>query len=144
MNRRRFLEKLEAASALAVASSLGVSLQGCIGFHYVTASVDGNRLAIRADDFARNPFVLVDRHDDTLPLYVYRATDGSYTAVSTRCMHLGCQVEPVAGHLVCPCHGSEYTNDGQILKGPTPLPLQRFPARLVGDRVIIELGPAQS
>ena len=144
MNRRRFLEKLEAASALAVASSLGVPLQGCIGFHYVTASVDGNRLAIRADDFGQNPFVLVDRPDDTLPLYVYRATDGSYTAVSTRCMHLGCQVEPVAGHLVCPCHGSEYTNDGQILKGPTPLPLRRFPTRLVGDRVIIDLGTTQT
>ena len=143
MNRRRFLARLEAASAAAMAGSLGLPLTGCIGFHYVNATVTGTRMAIGAREFERGPFVLVDRPDDALPLYVYRHTDGSFTAVSTRCMHLGCQVEPAADHLVCPCHGSEYTNDGQILKGPTPLPLRRFSARQVGDQVIIELGPTE-
>jgi cytochrome b6-f complex iron-sulfur subunit len=42
-------------------------------------------------------------------------------------MHRGCQVEPAEGHLVCPCHGSEYDNAGAVLKGPTQLPLIRFP-----------------
>lgn len=139
MNRRRFLKGLEAASAAAVAGSLGLPLTGCIGFHYVNATLAGDQLAIRREDFGDEPFVLVDLPDDPLPLYVYRQADGSYSAVSTRCMHLGCQVEPTAGHLVCPCHGSEYTNDGKILKGPTALPLRRYPVRLEGERLIIGL-----
>jgi len=143
VNRRRFLGQLEAASAAAVAGSLGLQLTGCIPFPYVNATLIGNQLAVRRDDFGSDRFVLVDTPAQPLPLYVYRHDDGSYTAVSTRCMHLGCQVEPVAGHLVCPCHGSEYTNDGAILKGPTPLPLRRFSTRVDGERLLIELAPVE-
>lgn len=139
MNRRRFLVRLQAGSAAAIAGAMGLPLSGCLGFHYVNATLIGNRLAIREDDFGPDPFVLVDAPGQALPLYVYRHSDGSYTAVSTRCMHLGCQVEPTAGHLVCPCHGSEYTNDGRILKGPTPLPLRTFPVLVDGERILIDL-----
>ena len=83
--------------------------------------------------------MLVDAPGQALPLYIYRHDDGSYSTVSTRCMHQGCQVEPVAGHLICPCHGSEYTNAGEILKGPTALPLERYPTRAEGDLVVIDL-----
>jgi cytochrome b6-f complex iron-sulfur subunit len=34
-------------------------------------------------------------------------------------MHRGCTVEPAEDRLVCPCHGSEYTAEGEVLKGPT-------------------------
>jgi Rieske Fe-S protein len=119
VNRRRFLGRLEAASAAAIAGAMGLPLSGCLGFHYVNATLVGNRLVIRH-------------------------SDGSYTAVSTRCMHLGCQVEPTAGHLVCPCHGSEYTNDGRILKGPTPLPLRKFPVLVDGEGILIDLSAEAS
>jgi cytochrome b6-f complex iron-sulfur subunit len=143
VNRRRFLGRLEAASAAAFAGAMGLPLSGCLGFHYVNATLVGNRLVIRQEEFGRDPFVLVDAPGQALPLYVYRHSDGSYTAVSTRCMHLGCQVEPTAGHLVCPCHGSEYSNDGRILKGPTPLPLRKFPVLVDGERILIDL-PAEA
>jgi cytochrome b6-f complex iron-sulfur subunit len=139
VNRRGFLSRLEAASAVAVAGSLGLSLSGCIGFHYVNATVSGSLLRVRRDDFGHDPFVLVDVPGVPLPLYLYRHSDGSITAVSTRCMHLGCQVEPAVGHLVCPCHGSEYANDGSILKGPTQLPLRRFQTRVDGNDVVVDL-----
>ncbi len=139
MNRRRFLVRLQAGSAAAIAGAMGLPLSGCLGFHYVNATLIGNRLAIRQDDFGPGSFVLVDAPGQALPLYIHRHPDGSYTAVSTRCMHLGCQVEPTEGHLVCPCHGSEYTNDGRILKGPTPLPLRKFPVLVDGERILIDL-----
>lgn len=144
MNRRRFLVRLEAASAAAIAGAMGLPLSGCLGFHYVNATLIGNRLVIRQAEFGRDQFVLVDAPGQALPLYVYRHPDGVYTAVSTRCMHLGCQVEPAAGHLVCPCHGSEYTNDGGILKGPTPLPLRNFPVLVDGERILIDLSAEAS
>lgn len=135
MKRRDFLHQVEGLSACA----LGASLTGCIGFHYVNADIRGNRLMIPAAEFAKGRFVLVDAPRFQLPLYVYRHDDGGYSAVSTRCMHRGCQVEPGGDHLVCPCHGSEYTNSGEVLKGPTQRPLRRFPAVVDGDHVAIEL-----
>jgi cytochrome b6-f complex iron-sulfur subunit len=54
-------------------------------------------------------------------------------------MHRGCQVEPAADHLVCPCHGSEYTNTGEVLRGPTERPLRSLPVALDGSRILIEL-----
>jgi cytochrome b6-f complex iron-sulfur subunit len=50
-------------------------------------------------------------------------------------------VEPAAEHLVCPCHGSEYSNEGEVLKGPTQRPLRRLPVTLDADRILIELPP---
>lgn len=132
MNRRDFTGALGCAA--------GLSLTGCIGFHYVNSSLVGNRLVIRRDEFGSSRFVLVDAPGLPLPLYVYRGEDDSYSAVSTRCMHRGCQVEPAEGHLVCPCHGSEYTNTGEVLKGPTQRPLQRYPVLVEGEHLVVSLG----
>ncbi len=133
MNRRDFLE------ATAVAGCAGLSLSGCIGFQYVNSSISGNRLVILKSDFGSGRFALVDAPGLALPLYVYRLNDGGFSAVSTRCMHRGCQVEPVSERLVCPCHGSEYTNTGEVLKGPTLQPLRALPVVADLDRIIIEL-----
>jgi cytochrome b6-f complex iron-sulfur subunit len=135
VNRRQFIQ------AGTLAGCAGASLSGCIGFHYVNTSLSGNRLVVRKEDFGSARFALVDAPGLALPLYLYRLEDGSFSAVSTRCMHRGCQVEPAAEHLVCPCHGSEYSNVGEVLKGPTERPLRRLPVAVEGDRILIELPP---
>jgi cytochrome b6-f complex iron-sulfur subunit len=135
MNRRRFLRQVEGLSV----GAIGLSISGCIGFYYVNAELRGNRLIIPKAEFGSGRFVLVDAPRFSLPLYIYRLDDGSYSAVSTKCMHRGCQVEPGGDHLVCPCHGSEYNNVGEVLKGPTRLPLRRFPVSVEDDRIAVEL-----
>lgn len=131
MNRREFTG--------ALACCAGLSLTGCVGFHYVNTTVSGNRLMVRLSEFGSGKFALVDAPGHPLPLYLYRGDDGSFSAVSTRCMHRGCQVEPAADHLVCPCHGSEYTNTGSVLKGPTQRPLRSLPVTVQGGNIVIEL-----
>lgn len=135
MKRREFIQQCEGVAAGAV----GLSLSGCIGFHYVNADLRGNRLLIPRAEFSTGRFALVDVPRLRLPLYVYRLDDGTFSAVSTRCMHRGCQVEPGGDHLICPCHGSEYTNTGEVLKGPTQRPLRRLPVTVEGDHVAVEL-----
>ena len=141
MNRRDFLHRLEAASAAAICAGAVLPLTGCIGFHYVNATVRGSSVSIARREFDATRFALVDVPGMPLPLYVYRDDKDRFTAVSTRCMHRGCQVEPVDGHLVCPCHGSEYSNVGEVLKGPTQRPLRRLPVTVEADRILIELPP---
>jgi len=53
---------------------------------------------------------------------------------------MGCDVEYLisVGHIVCPCHGSEYAVDGSNLKGPARRPLKEYKVRTEGDGISIE------
>jgi cytochrome b6-f complex iron-sulfur subunit len=53
---------------------------------------------------------------------VFRDGEGVF-AISTICTHLGCIVKANAGGFECPCHGSGFTKDGTVRKGPAPKPL---------------------
>ncbi|MBK5307098.1 MAG: FAD-dependent oxidoreductase [Frankiaceae bacterium] len=51
----------------------------------------------------------------------YRHHDGSITAVSPVCRHVGCLVAFNTAEKTwdCPCHGSRYTLDGKVIQGPS-------------------------
>jgi cytochrome b6-f complex iron-sulfur subunit len=60
--------------------------------------------------------------------YLVRLEDGGYLAVYRRCTHLGCAVpyDPAVGQFVCPCHGSAFTTEGDVLNPPASRPLDLF------------------
>jgi cytochrome b6-f complex iron-sulfur subunit len=60
--------------------------------------------------------------------YLVHLPEGGYLAVYRRCTHLGCAVpyDLASGKFICPCHGSEFTMDGDVLNQPAPRPLDRF------------------
>ena len=58
-------------------------------------------------------------------LYIFNGSDGFY-AISSVCTHLGCNVKRGASGFACPCHGSEFDEDGQVAHGPAPKPLPWF------------------
>ena len=68
--------------------------------------------------------------------WVFRL-DGKVTAISPSCPHLGCGVhwDSDKDLFICPCHDSEFALDGQVLSGPSPRALDRFDARVEGDRI---------
>jgi Rieske Fe-S protein len=59
----------------------------------------------------------------------YRDEDGTLTAVSPVCTHLGCQVNfnRAERSWDCPCHGSRFATDGRVLQGPALHRLERKP-----------------
>ncbi|MFD6291214.1 FAD-dependent oxidoreductase [Streptomyces sp. NPDC060205] len=56
---------------------------------------------------------------------VYRDEAGTAHAVSARCTHLGCLVAFNEAETAweCPCHGSRFGVDGEVLQGPAVRPL---------------------
>ena len=73
----------------------------------------------------------------TDPLYVLALASGQFAALSPICTHLGCTVETSGQRLVCPCHGSTYDREGNVLQGPAERPLRRFPSRLTSDGLLV-------
>ena len=57
----------------------------------------------------------------------YRAEDGTVSAVSARCTHLGCIVGFNGAERTwdCPCHGSRFDTDGRVIEGPATKRLRR-------------------
>jgi cytochrome b6-f complex iron-sulfur subunit len=63
------------------------------------------------------------RNFDDQNIIIFRDEKGIY-AISTVCTHLGCIVSYDAEEgFECPCHGSTFTADGTVTKGPAPAPL---------------------
>ncbi len=49
-----------------------------------------------------------------------------FAAISITCTHLGCTVRTSDAGFECPCHGSQYDNDGFVTGGPAPRPLDWY------------------
>jgi len=69
---------------------------------------------------------------DGEPYFLLTATQSSGgseispMALRAECTHLGCLVQPdlLTGGFSCPCHGSQYSKDGTVTRGPAPKPLR--------------------
>ncbi len=51
---------------------------------------------------------------------VVRREGERFAAISTICTHLGCTVGPTDIGFDCPCHGSSYDYEGNVIGGPAP------------------------
>lgn len=58
---------------------------------------------------------------------VYKDEEGKVFTVSTKCRHLGCQVEwnPDEKSWDCPCHGSRYDYKGELIDNPAQEDLEK-------------------
>ena len=64
-------------------------------------------------------------------------------AVNPKCTHQGCDVKWMAGEkrYTCPCHSSNFEANGEVINGPATKPLAAYPAKIVGERVLVEILP---
>ncbi len=73
------------------------------------------------------------------PLIVMRLEDARFRVLSSRCPHLGCTVrwDNEAQSLKCPCHGSRFSDDGKVTKGPAKTSLREYPNQFTGNHLQI-------
>jgi nucleotide-binding universal stress UspA family protein len=64
---------------------------------------------------------------DGRKIAAFKDEDGSVVAVSPKCAHMGCTVDwnQVEKTWDCPCHGSRYTKEGDLLQGPAKTGLEK-------------------
>jgi cytochrome b6-f complex iron-sulfur subunit len=127
MNRLEFIKKSGALCLGCLGGS--TMLTGCKSFYYAPSNVVGNQIEVKKSEFLEHKFVLVR----TIKF------EEAISAVLLHCTHKGCEVDPAGDYLVCPCHGSEYTNTGKVVGGPAERDLQRFKVNMDGGNVYIQV-----
>lgn len=73
------------------------------------------------------------------PVAVYN-DGGTPVVLDNTCTHAACETEWNEGDKTwdCPCHGSRFTAQGQVLNGPATQPLPKLTAKLAGDEITLE------
>jgi len=62
----------------------------------------------------------------------------AFTALDGTCTHERCTITGFSNqNYVCPCHGSQFTNSGQVLNGPAARPLNIFDTRVANNELTI-------
>lgn len=65
---------------------------------------------------------------------------GGLYAFSAICTHQGCTIGPPTanGTTTCPCHGSEFDGNGDVIIGPATAPLPHFAVHVCEGNVFID------
>lgn len=64
-----------------------------------------------------------------------RRRGNAIEAVSAICTHTGCLVQKASMGFGCPCHKSDFDEEGKPTSGPAPRPLDRLEAKVEGERL---------
>ena len=61
-------------------------------------------------------------------LIAVRLSDAEFTVLSRICTHRQCTVayDGIENTMACPCHGSEYDVNGNVINGPASRPLKKY------------------
>jgi len=71
---------------------------------------------------------------------VARTGATTFTAIDATCTHEGCTVNGVNGAIyVCPCHGSRYNRNGQVVNGPAKASLRQYSTSFANDVLTITI-----
>lgn len=131
-SRRTVLKGLGVAAAVAL-------VPGCTqGSDLPTGKTTscGSNVCLDLDDSANKALttpggaMLIDTSRDTIMVIRMSSTD--VIALSAICTHAGCSMNFNNGSqlLECPCHGSKFAENGQVVQGPAVRPLTTYTASL--------------
>lgn len=114
VTRRSFLSVASMASFF---SAVGVALAGVLRLPkpaVLPGPVRRYKIGY-PEQFAVDTEALLEKES----VFVFRDAEGIY-AVSATCTHLGCTVARSSEGFACPCHGSRFNPNGNVIGGPAP------------------------
>ena len=108
----------------------------------INASIAGGAITITVD--ASSPLAAVGKaalvQTGNGSFLVAHAAQDTFTALTAVCTHEACTVTGFDNQIyVCPCHGSQYSTSGAVIKGPAPTALRQFATRFANNVLTISV-----
>jgi len=140
LSRKEFLKKTAIlSSGLIILPAVG-ELTGCSAageFLKVAVSPKG---IIKYDvtNSLKKPgeAVLLEPDKTDSRVLLIRKKDSTFITLSLVCTHRGCELSKRRDYLECPCHGSEFNFDGNVIKGPAGKSLRSFMTEFDGKNTV--------
>ena len=122
-------------------------LESCAGNYYAATSVSNNLIQLKKTEFIQlkngvetyRKFVLIKADHLQFPICVYQINQTEYTALYMECTHKSCELTPHGDYLICPWHGSEFSNAGKVQNPPAEADLHNFKIKTDHENIYIYL-----
>ncbi len=127
---------------------IATTLQSCGTALYFAETVkNGNTLTVRKAEFVlikkdktiNRSHVFVKTAELDYPICLQKTGEDNYSALLMSCTHRACELNFGGGIFSCPCHGSEFSNAGQVLEGPADKNLASFKTTTDHENIYILL-----
>jgi len=144
-NRREFCHALtiiSAASCIPACSGSSTSGSDAPQLSTVSGTLNGSTVTVNID--ASSPLNTVGNaalvNTSGGALLVARTGQAAFTALNAICTHQTCTITGYqSGTYVCPCHLSEFSTAGAVLRGPASRPLASYPTAFVAPTLTITI-----
>ena len=146
MQRKEFIKTC--GLACIGTTAIGTILQSCSSTNYFAQSTySNNQITINKKEFIvtdkeksrQRAYVIIKNNNLYFPICLYKISEENYSAVLMECTHKSCELQPQGNFLVCPCHGSEFTNKGIVQNPPAEENLKSFNITTDNDNIYIQL-----
>ena len=140
MERRKFLQDSCKACLLIGAGLLIKDLTACSPASQVMRlPISDYSVRVPVSAFTKKSMIMVRPAGWVYDIALRKEAGGQYQALFLQCTHQKNQVMADGSGFLCTLHGSRYTIDGQVKKGPAERALKKFPVREEGGELIIQL-----
>lgn len=143
MQRRTFLKQsCGACAAFSLSMIFGSSLlESCAstGLSVLKTDSKEGRVTIPLADFETNPFKLLRVNNYNFDIALQKKETGEFTAMVLMCTHARHPLTKAGNGYYCTLHGSKFSGDGKVEKGPASEPMVHLKTAVLDNNVIITL-----
>ncbi len=142
MERRDFLKGACRICLLGAAGAAIADITGCspaVGNSIFKPEVVDNMVTVPIALFDQKTFGVISPNKYPYEVAIEKKEDGNYIALLLQCTHYENQLTPTGNGFTCSLHGSKFSLDGNVLKGPAEAPLKQLKITKTNTDLIINL-----
>lgn len=140
MNRKDFIKKTCNICLLGTAAMLTPSLIGCSPSYTVfSTEKKNNELQLPLTLFEKNPLQIVRVKGMNYDIAVQKKDNENYIALLLQCTHADTELTPAQSGYSCSLHGSQFNQDGKVVKGPAEMSLKKYKTTILNNNLIISI-----
>lgn len=120
-------------------------LEGCAATRHANYTptdflISNGYILLRKEKIPPQDYLLIKSPQLSEPVLIVRRPDQTYIALQMKCTHMGASLKVENNQEIkCNLHGSRFTLDGQVMRGPAKKPLKTFPVEIEDQELKIKL-----